>query len=97
MEVYYINGTDNYIKGFKVYYKEADGSNVSFELAGDQKADSNETGYVMQYVDFEEEGKLPAGFDYDVESIRLGRIQFKFVPDFYALIMNISNVSKSKY
>ncbi|XP_075258519.1 uncharacterized protein LOC142350554 [Convolutriloba macropyga] len=77
VEVYYINGTDDYIRGFKVYYKEADGGNITFELAGDQERDSNETGYVLQYVDFEEEGILPAGFDYDILGFRLGRIQFK--------------------
>ncbi|XP_075265900.1 uncharacterized protein LOC142358379, partial [Convolutriloba macropyga] len=77
VEVYYINGTDDYIRGFKVYYKEADGGNITFELAGDQERDFNETGYVLQYVDFEEEGTLPAGFDYDILSFRLGRIQFK--------------------
>ena len=77
--MYYINGTDDYIRGFKVYYKEADGGNITFELAGNQETDSNETGYVLQYVDFEEEGILPTGFDYDILGFRLGRIQFKFV------------------
>ncbi|XP_075263774.1 uncharacterized protein LOC142355529, partial [Convolutriloba macropyga] len=77
VEVYYLNGSDHYLVGFKVYYKDADGGNISFELAGDQETDSNKTGYVLQYVDFEEEAALPAGFDYDRLSGRLGRIQFK--------------------
>ena len=83
--MYYLNGSDHYLVGFKVYYKDADGGNISFELAGDQETDSNKTGYVLQYVDFEEEAALPAGFDYDRLSGRLGRIQFKFV---HTLVQN---------
>ena len=62
-----------------MYYKEADGGTVSFELAGDQEIDSNETEFVSRYVDFEDEGTVPAGFDYDTKDSRLARMQFKFV------------------
>ncbi|XP_075240369.1 uncharacterized protein LOC142335897 isoform X2 [Convolutriloba macropyga] len=77
VEIYYLNGTDDYIRGFTVYYKEADGGTVSFELAGDQEIDSNETEFVSRYVDFEDEGTVPAGFDYDTKDSRLARMQFK--------------------